>query len=161
MTVAAENGMELSVDVMEAIRRFYLQPVEFYSLGDLVTVWRVSLDDVCAMFADELAATERDEADAASFRVTWAMAVGVASVFHVFRAVEVERALEEDFNRVRSDRWRTVRIEVHVPKFVADGIARLEIVPEPGTLAARAERLLCEYVEAEYLTRSAFRDAAN
>lgn len=160
MNLPAERASAAPIDQSEDIRRFYLEPDEFYSLADLAKVWRVPLDDVCLMFSDELARAAGD-ADVGSFRVSWANALGAATVFHVFRAVDIERALGDDFDRVRSDRWRTVRIEVHIPRFVADAIAKMPLVPSPHSLAARVERFLCEQAEAECLTAAAFGEPPN
>lgn len=136
------------------IRRFYLFPDESYSLADLALVWRVPLDDVCAIFSDSLGGTRPDRANPALFRVSRADALGAATTFHVFRPVDVERALGDDFLRVRSHRWRTVPLVIYLPSYIAGALSTITFTPRPQSLAARAERLVCETVEAECVLRS-------
>lgn len=133
----------------DELRSFYLAPRETYSLKELAALWRVPLDDVTAMFADVLDAAERHGPDADAFRITWAEAVKAATAYHVFRAVEIEQALGADFERVRPGRWRTAPLVLHLPQFILDALTHLDIVPSVESVAARAERLLCETVQAE------------
>lgn len=136
-------------DKQRDLRAFYLLPQETYSLAELARLWRVALDDVCAIFSDALATAQHDESDSGAFRVTWADAVGAATAHHVYRAIEVEQALGDDFERVRPGRWRTVPVVLHVPLFIIEALEHMAIVPSVNSMAARAERLLCETVEAE------------
>ncbi|HYR29317.1 MAG TPA: hypothetical protein VEU30_12680 [Thermoanaerobaculia bacterium] len=140
----------LTHDPGSEIRRFFIHPQPSYSLGELARLWRIEVDDVCAIFADELASAGRVH-DTDAFRVTRDDALGAATVFHLFRPIEVERALGAAFDRVRAAHWRTVPIVVHLPRYLTDVIMSLPLVPARDDLAARAERLLCEAVEAEWV----------
>jgi hypothetical protein len=138
-------------DLFADIRRFYLFPKPSYSLADLVQ----------AIFSDALHEARRDGSDAAAFRVQSADAVCVSSVYHVYRAVDVEEALGEDFERVRSSRWRTVPLQVHLPRFIVDRLTSIPFVPSSESVSARAERLLCEAVEAECVLQSMRRNPSS
>ena len=148
-------------DLFADIRRFYLFPEPAYSLTDLAILWRIPLDDVQAIYSDALHQAGQHGPDAAAFRVTFEDAVGAARVYHVYRAVDVEEALGEAFERVRSSRWRTVPVEIHLPRFIVDRLTTLPLVPSCESLAARSERLLCEAVEAECVLRSTRRNPSS
>lgn len=154
---ACQNCRDLFAD----IRRFYLFPEPSYALADLATLWRVSLDDVGAIFSDTLHAARQHGSDPAAFRVHAADAVAASSAYYVYRAADVEEALGEDFERVRSSRWRTVPIQLHLPRFIVDRLTAIPFVPSRESLSARAERLLCEAVEAECVLQSLRRNPSS
>lgn len=131
-------------DRMLAIRRFFLYPSRRYTLGDLAAIWRVPGEAVVAMFWDELDAADRNGADPLTFEVDAASAKYAAEAYYVFRPIEVEAALGEEFEHVRRDHWRTLPLTVHLPRFLAETLAGFPFLPQPTSLASRAERLLCE-----------------
>jgi hypothetical protein len=132
-----------------AIRRFFLYSRERYTLRDLAQIWRVPEDVVVAMFFDELNAARRNGANPLTFEVSADDAMEAANAFHVFRAIEVEQALADDFESARRDDWRTIPLVVHLPLFVADSLGEYPFLPDPGSLAARAERLLFEFLQVD------------
>ena len=154
---ACQNCRDLFTD----IRRFYLLPQPAYSLDDLARLWRVPLDDVQAIYSDALHEAGLHGPDAAAFRVTFEDAVGASRVYHVYRAVDVEEALGEDFERVRPGRWRTVPLQIHLPRFIVDRLTTIPLVPSCESIAARCERLLCEAAEAECVLRSMRRNPSS
>lgn len=144
-----------SPDCAAEIRRFYLFPEESYSLGDLSRMWRTTLDDVCAIFSDELATAEPPITDdPGQFRVSWATAAHAVTTFHVVRPFDIEVALGDDFDRVRESRWRTVPVIVHLPRFVVDALQRLPFLPPSHSITERVERLVCDHLEAEVSLRA-------
>lgn len=145
------GGDALDTRLVADVRRFYLFPEESYALADLAKLWRVSLDDVCAIFSDALTSSRPHGSDAGAFRVSWLDALRAATAFHIFRPVVVEQSLGKDFECARAARWRTVPLLVHLPRFIVDALAAMSFTPLPDSLAARAERLVCETVEAECL----------
>jgi hypothetical protein len=148
-------------DLFADIRRFYLFPEPSYSVADLATLWRVSHEDVQAIFSDALHEAMRNGLDAPAFRVKSEDADRASSAYHVYRAVDVEEALGDDFDRVRSSRWRTVPLQVHLPRFIVDRLTSIPFVPSSESVAARAERLLCEAVEAECVLQSMRRNPSS
>lgn len=91
------------------IRHFFLDPKEDYSITELAVLWRMAVDDVRDFLDAEIEkwenATKQPES---SFRMSWADAVSASTKFNLLRAFDVEVALSDDFDRARSDRWRTV-----------------------------------------------------
>jgi hypothetical protein len=151
MTASSPYGPD---DRNVAIRRFFLYPRERYTLGDLVKLWRVPEEAVVAMFSNELDAADmvgRNGRDPLTVEVSAADALRTAEAFHVFRAIDVERALAADFDRARREHWRTISLVVYLPQFIAGRLAEFRFLPEPDTLAARAERLLYEFFEVDRL----------
>lgn len=136
-------------DRFNDIRHFFLSPRERYSLGDLMAIWRIPLDDMLAMFSDTLDAADGGQSNPAAFEVSAAEAHETAAVFSVFRPIEVEQALADDFERVRPAQWRTIPLVVHVPRFVVDTLTRYPFIPVPDSLPACDERLLCELAEVD------------
>jgi hypothetical protein len=132
-----------------ALRRFFLCPSERYCLADLARIWRVPPDQVVAMFFDQLGEEDRNGSDPLAFEVEAVDALNAANAFHVFRPVEVEGALGDEFERARPEHWRTIPLTLHVPRFVVEAVAGFPFLPEPTSLAARTERMLCEFVEAD------------
>lgn len=143
--VATEDGR------LAEIRKFYLHPRDSYTLEELAAVWRLTLDDVQLIFHDALASSEVTEPS--HFRVPWADALGATTTFQIFRAVEIERALGADFDRVRSDRWRTVSLLIHVPRLVVPILCTCASILTSGSLASIVERFLYQTCEAESLLR--------
>lgn len=123
---------------LEKIRRFFLQPKEAYSIPEISALWRVHEDDVCAIFHDELARSNRTE------RITWEHALGASVSFCMLRPLDIERALGLDFTRVRPEAWRTDSVVVHLPKFVIESLASEPSVPSDLPLDVRIEQLLIE-----------------
>ena len=129
-----------------AIRRFFLYPHSRYALRHPAAIWRVPPDDVLAMFSDVLNEPDLNGSDPLAFEAP-AAARETAMAFHVFRWIEIEQALGEDCERACPEEWRTIPLLIHVPRFTLDGLAACSFLPEPESLAARAERLLCEVIE--------------
>ncbi|HEV7763434.1 MAG TPA: hypothetical protein VGQ76_00395 [Thermoanaerobaculia bacterium] len=121
---------------LDAIRCFFLQPFETYSIEELSKLWRVHEDDVRAVFHDELSQ--------ATDRVAWAVALEASVNFCMLRPLDVECALGADFTRVRPETWRTASVVIHVPAFVKEALAREPSVPSHLPLDARIEQLLIE-----------------
>jgi hypothetical protein len=126
-------------DRLDAIRRFFLQPPETYSIAELSALWRVQEDDVRAVFHDELAGTTPPHE-----RVPWAIAIGASIKFSMLRPLDVERALGADFTRARPDSWRTIPVVVHLPRFVTEALASEPSLPSDLPLGVRIEQLLVE-----------------
>jgi hypothetical protein len=124
---------------LAAIRRFFLQPNETYSIAELAALWRVPTDDVRDIYADHLA-----RESVAGERIPWVDAVGTTVRFSMLRAVDIERALGAEFLRVRSERWCTHAVIVHIPRFIAEAIGLEPSLPSDRPLAARVEQILFE-----------------
>ena len=125
-------------DRLDAIRRFFLQPHETYSIAELSALWRVNDDDVRAVFHDELTRGTLND------RIAWAVAVGASVSFALIRPLDIERALGRDFSRVRPETWRTVAVVVHLPTFVTEALVSEPSLPSDLPLDVRIEQLLVE-----------------
>lgn len=148
----------LADDRIVAIRRFFLYPNQRYSLAELARIWGVSLEAVVAMFMDELSLANVDGADPLTFEVDAGVALNTANAHQVFRPIEVEEALGEEFVRARREHWRTIPLTVHLPLVFVDVLAEFSFLPEPASLEARAERLLCEVLKADRILSNMTRD---
>ena len=133
------------------IRRFFLQPAESYSVEELALLWQVHPDDVRDIFHDELAHLPSEVSPA----IAWSSAIEATVNFGMVRPVEIERALGNDFTRVRPEKWRTVRTVVHLPIFVRDAVAREPCLPSHLSTAVRIEQLLVELFNRFELTNCA------
>lgn len=132
-------------DHLAAIRRFFLEPQEWYSLEELAVLWRLHADDVRDIYHDQLLRRAESNADgAASIRIAWADAVGTSVTFNILRPFDIERALGPDFTRARPETWQTVPILIHVPRFIAEAIALDACIPPRLPLDVRIEQLLVE-----------------
>lgn len=132
-------------DHLAAIRRFFLQPQELYSLEELAALWRVHPDDVRDIYHDQLlrrAASNPDGTD--SLRIAWADAVGTSVTFNILRPFDIERALGPDFTRARPETWQTVPILIHLPRFIAEAVALDASIPPRLPLDVRIEQLIVE-----------------
>ncbi|MDP9192849.1 MAG: hypothetical protein M3P06_14200 [Acidobacteriota bacterium] len=127
-------------DHLAAIRRFFLQPQEWYSFEELAALWRVHPYDVRDIYHDQL--LRRDGSSA--LRIAWADALGTSIAFNMLRPFDIERALGSDFVRVRPETWRTVPILVHIPRFIAEAIALDASIPPRLPLDVRIEQLIVE-----------------
>lgn len=116
----------------------------------------MTLDDVCAIFSDELGRASIN-AEPAEVRVSWADAERVTSCFQLFRPIDVEVALGDQFDRVRGSRWRTIPIIIFLPRYIVDALRQIPLVAGSESLTSRAERLVCEHVEVDLELRSARR----
>ena len=122
---------------LAGIRRFFLQPQETYSLGELAALWRISVECVREICCDKAP-------DA--LRIAWADALEAAITFTLFRPVDVERALGSQFGRVRSELWRTVPLHIYVPRFIVQAIEFDGV----RTQSARIEKFLFDLFPQEY-----------
>lgn len=145
LEIALTEAIEEDDEHLTAIRRFFLHPEETYSIKELAALWRVSLDDVRDIYHDEIAeweiSNEREGVEKV-LRIKWAKAVGTTGVFSLLRPFDIERALGPDFINVRTERWRTVPILIHLPRFVANAFELDASVPPRLALANRIERVL-------------------
>lgn len=127
-------------DHLDAIRRFFLQPLEAYSIDDLAALWQVHPDDVRDIYFDELR-----EPAVIEKRIPWADALGTSIKYSMLRPFDIERALGTDFTQARTEVWRTVPILMHLPRFVADAVALDAAIPATLALDLRIERFLLEH----------------
>jgi len=136
------------VEHVADIRRFFLQPKEAYGIADLARLWQITPDDVRDIYHDERTAfSDADLAEPDSFRIAWANAVGTSVRFGLLRPWDIEVALADDFDRGRSEKWRTVPIVVRLPRFIVETL--------PGrsrrrSLAAHLEQFVLELFQGEY-----------
>ena len=136
------------------IRAFFEGATASYTLLDLAVLWRIPLPDVCAIFSDHVATARLRSGSPATFAVRWIDAVSAATVFNLFRAVEVERALGPDLGRLRSEAWRTRPVLVHLPQFIVDAIKSTTSVPSEIPLEARTEQFIADVCEGEWVLRA-------
>jgi hypothetical protein len=96
------------------IRRFFLEPQEFYTVRNLAQLWRVSEETIRNIWADEI---DRwlDSNALDTFRIAWTDAVGASATFHVFRPYDIECAFGDEFQRVFPKSQRTVAILIRIP----------------------------------------------
>ena len=139
IAAALQFAITDDTDHLDAIRRFFLQPLEAYSIDDLAALWRVHPDDVRDIYFDQLCEP------AAQMRIPWADALGASVNFNMLRPFDIERALGKDFTQARTEVWRTVPILIHLPRFVADAVALDAAIPATLALDLRIERFLLEH----------------
>jgi hypothetical protein len=136
------------------IRTFFDGGQAMYSLAELSALWRIPLSDVCEIFNDQLNAGCSSSASAASFSVQWIDAVSTATIFNLFRAIEVERALGADLERIRSGAYRTTAVLVHLPQFIIETMQRIATVPSSASLAALTEQFIADACEVDWVLRA-------
>jgi len=143
--------VEHDTESITAIRRFLLEPQETYSVEDLAALWRIPSEDIRDIYHDELAGwAEAHPAQPGCLRVTRADAVGTGLMFNLLRPFDVERALGDDFNRVRPDSWRTVPVLIWLPRFIADALPSDVHHSSSQHLAEHVERFILELFEGEH-----------
>ena len=145
------------------IREFFLQPHEAYSLAELACLWRISLDEARAVYHDEILQWEdshgREGAQTSRvMQIRWPKAMGMTVAFGFLRSVEIERALGKEFMNARSERWRTVPILLHLPRFVAAAFELDAAIPPTLALAQRIEQILLEFFGTEKLIDASQRE---
>ncbi len=129
---------------LDAIRRFFLQPLEAYSIDELAALWQVHSDDVRDIYYDQLLSASA-VTHGTLLRIAWADALGASTTFNMLRPFDIERALGVDFLRARTDTWRTVPILLHLPQFIADAVALDASTPATLALDFRIERFILEH----------------
>ena len=137
---------------LDDIRRFFLQPQETYSIAELATLWNISCDDVRDIYHDKILNECPDDPSCeAQLRIAWADAVGASRAFYLFRPFDIDVALGGDFECAQSEKWRTVPILVHLPRFIAEALPKA-----PGsfnwrrTVAVRIEEFILEQYAETY-----------
>jgi len=132
------------------IRQFFLQPKDSYSIEELACLWGVALDDVRAVYHDEiLRSSEAASGGASSLRIPWTDAVGASFAFNVLRPYDVEIALGSDFAAVQPKRWRTVPVVLRLPAFVVDALSETSPVRDTR-LAVCIEQFVLEAFQSEF-----------
>lgn len=137
-------GMLLAGDVsrFDAIRRFFLDPSETYSTAELAALWQIPAAAVEALFEEEIATWKEQHSAAQPFRVRWADAVGMAIALTIYRPLEIELALGEDFSCARPEHWRVRPLLIALPQWTLDTIASESTLPATLSIEARVEQLL-------------------
>ena len=135
--IVEEDGEHLS-----AIRRFFLEPRNAYSIDDLAALWRISAADVREIYSDAL--VQQRDSNGESFRIPWQEAWETAVTFGLLRPFDVERALADEFTGTLPEAWRTVPVTVRVPKFVADALPQQALMSSHVALATRIEHLVLD-----------------
>jgi hypothetical protein len=164
--IALTEALEHDREHLAEIRQFFLQPEETYSIKELAALWRLSLDDVRDVFHDEItrweftSGKEGVETNAVP-RIPWAKAVATSAVFNLMRPFDIERALGDDFGRVRTERWRTVPILIHLPHLVANAFELDASIPPRLALASKVERILLELFTTEHLSAADANEAGH
>jgi hypothetical protein len=130
-------------DHLDAIRRFFFQPLESYSVDELAAFWQVHPNDVRDIYFDQLRASA--VTDRSAMRIPRADALGASTTFNMLRPFDIERALGADFTRARTEMWRTVPILIHLPQFIADAVALDASTPATLALDLRVERFVLEH----------------
>jgi hypothetical protein len=130
---------------LAAIRRFFLEPQDTYSLEELAALWRIHPDDVRDIYYDQLVQCAEPGGRAVeSMRIAWTDAVGTSVTFGILRPFDIERALGSDFTRARPEMWRTFPILIHLPRFIAEAIALDASIPPKVGLPVRIEQFIVE-----------------
>jgi hypothetical protein len=142
LVAALKFGITDDTDHLHAIRRFFLQPPEAYSVDELAALWQVHPGYVRDIYFDQLHAEA--VADCTSIRIPWADALRETIAFNMLRPFDIERALGTDFTQVRTEMWRTIPILIQLPQFVADAIALDASIPATLALDLRIERFVTE-----------------
>jgi hypothetical protein len=143
LVAALKFAITDDTDHLDAIRRFFLQPLEAYSIDELAALWQVHPDDVRDIYFDQLRSPAATHCT--SIRIPWADAVAASITFNMLRPFDIERALGADFTQARTDMWRTVPILIHLPQFIADAVARDASIPATLALDLRIERFVLEH----------------
>ena len=145
---ALQEAVEADEVRSAEIRRWFAEPRETYTIEELAAMLRITMDDACDVYHDEIARLERLRGtvdDASAVRVGWTAALVTAAEYGLLRPFDIERALGADFVEARSgEGWRTVPVLIRVPRFVADAIAREPVIPQGLALSHRIERILFE-----------------
>lgn len=146
------------------IRRFFLDPEETYTVAQLAELWRVALDDVRAVYHDDLESWKEAHPDAIdALPVHWMDAAGATAKFNMLRTVDVENALGSEFDRVRLASWRAVPLMIALPQWLVAAIetdvAMTSLAPSNATVPMRIERALLDLLAEEH-ERVAFRGSA-
>lgn len=130
---------------LEAIRRFFLDPQDTYTLEELAVLWQIHPDDVRDIHYDQLVQYAEPDGEAVqSMRIAWADAICASVTFGILRPFDIERALGSDFTRARPEKWRTVPILIHLPRFIAEAIALDASIPPKVALPVRVEQFIVE-----------------
>ena len=143
LVAALKFAITDDTDHLDAIRRFFLQPLEAYSIDELAALWQVQPGDVRDIYFDQLWASA--VTDCASRRIPRADALGATIAFNMLRPFDIERALGTDFTQARTEMWRTVPILIHLPQFIADAVALDASIPATLALDLRIERFVLEH----------------
>jgi hypothetical protein len=144
LLIAALNfALTDDTDHLDAIRRFFLHPLESYSVDDLAALWQVHPNDVRDIYFDQLRASA--VTDCSPMRISWADALGSSTTFNMLRPFDIERALGADFTQARTEMWRTVPILIHLPQFIADAVALDASIPATLAFDLRIERFVLEH----------------
>jgi len=157
------QAIEEDAEHLAAIRAFFLDPRDHYSLEELAALWRMQVDDVRNIYHDELLrqdepgvcvpdrshwngprALEAEPTKADFGQVAWIDAIGASVVLNLIRAFDIERALGADFSHVRPEAWRTVPFLIHIPQFIADALAADACIPPGLAVHLRIEQFLIE-----------------
>lgn len=132
---------------LTAIRRFYVDPQPTYTLQELAALWQLPSDTVDDIYDDELDQHGVVGGDArASFCVTWSKAVATSNTFHLLRPRDVELALGSKLRDFRSDDWRTVPVQLRLPRFALDLIAA-GAFRRDGSIAVQVEQFILEQLD--------------
>ena len=129
------------------IRRFLLQPQDTYSIDELALVWRITRDEVSAIYHDELLA---HPGEPESLRIAWRNAVVTTVAFHLFRPFDIEVALGADFGRALSESWRTMPVLIRLPRAVVDAIENEPRIADRNDLAAHIEQFILQLFEEQH-----------
>jgi hypothetical protein len=125
---------------------------------ELAAIWRISLGEASAIYHDRLQEwNDAHPEEPNSLPIAWADSTGSTVRFNLLRPVDVERALGLQLERVRTARWRTVPIVVHLPRWLVNAIARdhttIPLAPANATVAARIERAMLDLFSEDEASR--------
>jgi hypothetical protein len=136
---ALQEIVETDEDFLQAVRRWFVQPKDSYTIEEIASVLRITVADALDIYDHDLG----DHSRAA--RIGWVDALVTAVEYGLLRPCDVERALGADFVEARSgEAWRTVPVLIRIPRYVAEAIRREPVVPRELGVAQRIERILFE-----------------
>ncbi|HEY0371617.1 MAG TPA: hypothetical protein VGD79_06425 [Thermoanaerobaculia bacterium] len=154
LETALQEAIETDEGFLSDIRRWFERPQDSYTIEEIASVLRITVDDAMDIYHDELGDDTRPTV------VGWADALVTAAEYGLLRPYDIERALGADFVEARSgEAWRTVPILIRIPRWVADAIRREPVIPPKLGVSQRVELILLE--QAQSASQCAVRDCEN
>lgn len=118
---------------LSMIRSFFLEPQPTYTFADLARLWQVPVTVVQDIYEERCVSQLAGTDSAQGLHVPSDDAVGTTISFNLLRPYDVERALDAEFTKIRSDEWKTVPLLIRLPRFALHTVAaRASLCSDPS-----------------------------